>query len=696
MLIFENLQARHNALSLNEAVVDLQAVVVRVMKAVAVSNELFMGNFLGIKSINKWVNDQESMLCPCLDIKEKSYGNCRSDKIFQRGFWWQREKADECLDHVSNAKLDRVVARMFAKGTDMSLEGLALEEIQGLDEDFPEDSLMPDSVDSGDTNKLIPHGFSVRDIVNQVWDWAKGFGNLAGFHALFLWYKSTVGVNTSELNNLSCISALYIYTNPAPHGYDTPAPKIAETVIRADGYNRKPQESRRKLINVREINWPVWETEGLYVYPFDSIVGNFHPGVWKATPGPFKQFAACRLLDSKNCNVASQDPRPFKQFAARSLDSKYGNVTSQDPRPFKQFAACRLLDSKNCNVASQDSRPFKQFAARSLDSKYGNVTSQDPRPFKQFAACRLLDSKNCNVASQDHSNNSPPDHLTPKTATPLHETPKRRSYPVSPHPRKQHLGSPRVWLSPLPHDVQSSDAKKARSSNFTKSDTQVLLRLSLKKKHVLENKATDAVNNKMKEKVWKEITTAFNASSGGPPRDWTSLKGKYNDLKRQMRKKKKSHLQTGGGPPSPPSPTLTEEEKELKLLIALSCDGMQPSQYDSDANYAQEKKHRLLKTHLVAWPLGRDLIVSPLNISIRLRGSEEDHIQFVKQTDSFRHLCLSRSETNNIRSTLLTGEVQVIASEGNGVFKLQKFKLWQNPHNLTLESKSGMIPMLLK
>lgn len=76
---------------------------------------------------------------------------------------------------------------------------------------------------------------------------------------------------------------------------------------------------------------------------------------------------------------------------------------------------------------------------------------------------------------------------------------------------------------------------------------------------------------------------------GGPPRDWSSLKSKYIDIKRQLRKRKRSHLQTGGGPPSPPSPTMTEEEKELKLLIALSCDGLQPSQFDSDANYAQGK-----------------------------------------------------------------------------------------------------------
>lgn len=43
-------------------------------------------------------------------------------------------------------------------------------------------------------------------------------------------------INTKDLNdvnkNLSSISFLYLYTNPPPMGYGTPAPKVAETVNR--------------------------------------------------------------------------------------------------------------------------------------------------------------------------------------------------------------------------------------------------------------------------------------------------------------------------------------------------------------------------------------------------------------------------------------------------------------------------------
>lgn len=78
-----------------------------------------------------------------------------------------------------------------------------------------------------------------------------------------------------DLNSLSAVSALYLYTNPAPKGYGTPAPKIAETVLRANGFNLK-NESKEKTIGEYTVNWPAWEEEG--EYPFDQITGNFHPG----------------------------------------------------------------------------------------------------------------------------------------------------------------------------------------------------------------------------------------------------------------------------------------------------------------------------------------------------------------------------------------------------------------------------------
>lgn len=44
-------------------------------------------------------------------------------------------------------------------------------------------------------------------------------------------------------NNLTTVSALYIYTGTLPHGYGTQASKVAETVIRSHGYKQQRDES---------------------------------------------------------------------------------------------------------------------------------------------------------------------------------------------------------------------------------------------------------------------------------------------------------------------------------------------------------------------------------------------------------------------------------------------------------------------
>lgn len=98
--------------------------------------------------------------------------------------------------------------------------------------------------------------------------------------------KELIGYETPgvrEMNTLSSVSAFYLYTNPAPKGYGTPAPKVAETVLRADSFNLKPLETRMKKIGEFEVNWNAWEDPDAN-YPFDEITGNFHPG------------AACRMF----------------------------------------------------------------------------------------------------------------------------------------------------------------------------------------------------------------------------------------------------------------------------------------------------------------------------------------------------------------------------------------------------------------
>lgn len=75
--------------------------------------------------------------------------------------------------------------------------------------------------------------------------------------------------------NLSLISGLYIYTNTPPHGYGTQAPKVAETINRAYGFNLKKTNKEIKILG-RTIERMQWEkSDGQF--PFDKIHGNYIP-----------------------------------------------------------------------------------------------------------------------------------------------------------------------------------------------------------------------------------------------------------------------------------------------------------------------------------------------------------------------------------------------------------------------------------
>nr|UMO75717.1 MAG: polymerase PB1 [Xinjiang sediment orthomyxo-like virus 5] len=76
------------------------------------------------------------------------------------------------------------------------------------------------------------------------------------------------------MSTLSSISGLYLYVNPPPMGYGTPAPYVAETILRTRKYNRK-QQNRTIKIDRFEIDNTVWDINE----PFDlcEISSNWHP-----------------------------------------------------------------------------------------------------------------------------------------------------------------------------------------------------------------------------------------------------------------------------------------------------------------------------------------------------------------------------------------------------------------------------------
>lgn len=87
-------------------------------------------------------------------------------------------------------------------------------------------------------------------------------------------------INPESTNGLHMMSGTYLYTNPPPYGYGSPAPYVAASVNRAYEYNRKSKEESLKQLNGFEIIDA--QIPNIKDYPASGIVGNFNPSiVWK-------------------------------------------------------------------------------------------------------------------------------------------------------------------------------------------------------------------------------------------------------------------------------------------------------------------------------------------------------------------------------------------------------------------------------
>jgi hypothetical protein len=88
------------------------------------------------------------------------------------------------------------------------------------------------------------------------------------------------------LNSLSTVSALYLYTGVPPVAYGSQAPKVAETVIRAYGFNHNEEGAKTTNIggyDVEDLHWKGLAED----FPVDRIHSNFIPS---AALGMCKKF----------------------------------------------------------------------------------------------------------------------------------------------------------------------------------------------------------------------------------------------------------------------------------------------------------------------------------------------------------------------------------------------------------------------
>ncbi|XP_017468243.1 PREDICTED: myb/SANT-like DNA-binding domain-containing protein 4 isoform X2 [Rhagoletis zephyria] len=133
--------------------------------------------------------------------------------------------------------------------------------------------------------------------------------------------------------------------------------------------------------------------------------------------------------------------------------------------------------------------------------------------------------------------------------------------------------------------------KRQRSANFTQIEVGMLIELVGKYKHILENKKTDAVSNKEKEASWEKVSNLFNASSGTTSRTASTLKLKYEGMKKSLKKKvainRQELYKTGGGAHSQ-IPYSSVENRILSM--SSNIDGLE-NRHDSDGIEGSQSEH---------------------------------------------------------------------------------------------------------
>ncbi|XP_034836322.1 uncharacterized protein [Maniola hyperantus] len=95
------------------------------------------------------------------------------------------------------------------------------------------------------------------------------------------------------------------------------------------------------------------------------------------------------------------------------------------------------------------------------------------------------------------------------------------------------------------------DSEIAKGKPLTKEETKFLLDL-VEGSKIITSKTTNAYNNKMKAEEWVRLTERFNSSASHYPRTPQQLRLKWENLKKNSRKRstriRMNQLKTGGGP----------------------------------------------------------------------------------------------------------------------------------------------------
>lgn len=125
---------------------------------------------------------------------------------------------------------------------------------------------------------------------------------------------------------------------------------------------------------------------------------------------------------------------------------------------------------------------------------------------------------------------------------------------------------------------------KKRSANFSLKEENILMHFVKKNVKIIENKKTDSNINKLKSEIWKKIEIEFNNASGENRREAMALRKKYENIKKNTKKKiadnKCYNRGTGGGPPK--EENFTEVDRDVEEILGERAHGHE-SEFGGDA-----------------------------------------------------------------------------------------------------------------
>ncbi|KAF2904259.1 hypothetical protein ILUMI_01924 [Ignelater luminosus] len=124
-------------------------------------------------------------------------------------------------------------------------------------------------------------------------------------------------------------------------------------------------------------------------------------------------------------------------------------------------------------------------------------------------------------------------------------------------------------------------ARRDRAQNYANDETRLLVDIVLEYKHIIENKASDAVAWKEKAEAWQQIADSFNTrNSNGVLRDKIALRQKYESIKKLLKRKIAHEMYRADGGKKVDT-EFKDWEKKLAGILQLNIGGL-PSTFDCD------------------------------------------------------------------------------------------------------------------